>query len=360
MICSASLYLWQFKSSAIVEVGLVEVVSHVVASPRGGKIDRWASVDGKPLPVNSFVNKNELVAVLDDSPLRLILQELNRRITTIRETVSLELEKFESEPTGPLPLAWQSIASFSDAIDQQIVRLNQELELRKIDFEVTMLKKTAVESSDMRRLQQLQMKRSIAAAKLTPWQSFDSEDAEIRISDLFEINERQFESADRILFLKLRETCQSIDTQLAKTQIAAESLDITSPCQGQVDRTYVQPNETVADGAPILALTAVQGDFIVVYARENSGLLPTPGAPVAIAIRGNSSSKTDSIIESVGAKIVAIPARQRLNSNIEEWGRAVRIPVPADLSVVPGSLVDVTFFPGRKGSPSPIVTAKNH
>jgi multidrug resistance efflux pump len=356
-VCGACVYLWQFQSQGIVEVGLVEVVSHVVISPGEGKIDRWVSRDGKPLPVNSFVNENDIIAVLDDAPLTSDLATLQRQIAAIGETVSLEIQNSESDQPTPISKAWTSSQGYLSSAGQQADTLMQKLALRSVDLEVMTLKKIAVNPADMERLQKLQIKRAALSTQAASWESSSTE-APVELGDLLAINERQFENTDRLLFLKLRENCQAIEAKLAAAQIAIESLDIISPYRGQVEKSYVQPNENVNSGEPVLALTAVEGSFVVVYARENCGLLPTAGSPVVLGIRGSPDSTTDSVVESVSAKYVSIPTRQRLNPAIEEWGRAMRIRVPDDFSVVPGSLVDVTFSPCRSSRFDQSSTAK--
>lgn len=358
-VCSASYYLWQFQNTAVVEVGLVEVVSHVVVSPAAGKIAHWSTPDGKPLPVNSVIDKNETIAVLDDAPLRATLDDLSQQSKRLREFVAIRWPSIDITNAPPLSEAIALIKNHSSSVDRKIYSLSQQLAFRSVDLELSMLKKSAVTSSDMQQLQQLQTRRATLAAQLTPWQPFGSGNANALTSDLSGVDEQEFENADRLAFMKLRETCQSIDEQLAAARQTGDLLNIVSPFRGQVDRASVGPHENVTAGTPIITITQMRGKFVIAYARENRGQLATPGSPVVIGLRGQNNPTADSFVDSVGATFVSIPPRQRLNSNIEEWGRVIRIPVPDDFFLVPGSLVDVTFFPSREGPASQNLTAKN-
>ena len=82
---------------------------------------------------------------------------------------------------------------------------------------------------------------------------------------------------------------------------------------------------------------------MVVYAREQGIVRLAEGMPVTVSLLRDSRQKFSSTVASVGPKIESIPSRQRSNSRVEEWGRPMRIAVPSNVEIPPGSLVNVAF-----------------
>ena len=63
-----------------------------------------------------------------------------------------------------------------------------------------------------------------------------------------------------------------------------------------------------------------------------------------------SPAVTGHVIE-VGPRYEPVPRHQLRDSQIDEWGRPVRIALPKDFKVSPGELVDVKFLnPKRNGA----------
>ena len=82
---------------------------------------------------------------------------------------------------------------------------------------------------------------------------------------------------------------------------------------------------------------------MVVYSREQGIVRPFAGMPVTVSLVRDPQQKFSSTVASVGPKIESIPVRQRVNNRVEEWGRPMRIAVPSNVDLAPGSLVNVTF-----------------
>ena len=103
----------------------------------------------------------------------------------------------------------------------------------------------------------------------------------------------------------------------------------------------VQQQQAVASGQPLMTVVPKRGTTVIVYAREQSLMRPFAGMPVTLRSRVNPNQLVKSAIEAVGPKVEQIPERHRLDPKQTEWGRPMRIRVPDDWIVEPGSLLDV-------------------
>ena len=225
----------------------------------------------------------------------------------------------------------------------------QQLELRKIKYQQLLSQQEigdagndAVSTSNQNELQRQRAALELAVARLNTDLAFDGSD-QTGGKLLTNIDESGLSATGRSLFRSLRRRCQLAESQLMAAMKSANLLDIVSPIEGQINQTYVHALEAIVAGTPVVSVVPRRSGYVTGYVREHSVLNPIVGMPVVMWSRSDPSLRFDSRVESVGPKIEAVPVRQRANSRVEEWGRPVRIPIPEEMAVQPGSVLEIEF-----------------
>ena len=376
MSCIGCGLLWQFQNRAIVQIGEVETVEITLTSPQTGVI-QWATRDGEKMPQFFAVKKDQVIAALSDEPVRRQLQTVKREVLSILDVASAKLVALQRLADGPLALAatdasgpsvetqsteaelsesinaqteaWKVLSKFTEVTFDRISHCERKLELREIDATIRTLIPETNESSasataaDSAPLLAAQNKRLKIVHELQQLETKIDRLLPTISDEIIEVDQEQLSSSDRMLFRQNVEQSRLIDDQLASINQLRQSLDILSPISGQIDKTLVRSQQTIEQGFPVAIITPSKATYIVVYAREQSIIRPFVGMPVTISSSVNRRQTFSSVVESVGPKIESIPARQRPNARVEEWGRPMRIPVPKELEAPPGSLVNVAF-----------------
>lgn len=122
-----------------------------------------------------------------------------------------------------------------------------------------------------------------------------------------------------------------------------QSLEIRSPISGTLVAIHCWPGQSLPPGGLIATIAADYGRHIVGYVPEGSSLIARPGMPVTVRARVPGSRRLTSVVEQVGVQIEEVPNHQRTVSTTPEWGAPVRIKLPSDAVLRPGTLVDVIF-----------------
>lgn len=161
--------------------------------------------------------------------------------------------------------------------------------------------------------------------------------------EMADVDTDNLPTADQILFRQRSDRCRFITEQFASIISMIESLDIVSPAKGQISKAFVRSAQSLQQGTAVATVTPSTGTWVVVYSRDQGILRLAAGMPVTVSLLRDPRQKFSSTVASVGPKIESIPARQRSNPRVEEWGRPMRIAVPANVEISPGSLVSVAF-----------------
>ena len=139
---------------------------------------------------------------------------------------------------------------------------------------------------------------------------------------------------------------QSLAAQ--ERQLAQEGTkNLRAPMDGIVRSVAIAPGVRIPANTVVAEITAPKSERIVGYVRQPLSVEPRPGMPVEIRTRGTLRQVGQSQITSVGAdlELVASPLRLRGFDNAVERGLAFSIPIPPEIQVHPGELVDVVVMP---------------
>ena len=147
-----------------------------------------------------------------------------------------------------------------------------------------------------------------------------------------------------------------MDLRWEELSLRSDLLEIPAPISGTLVNVYCWPGQIVAPGGLIATIAADHGQHIVGYVPEQSTIVPKVGMQVTMRARMARSPRITSTIEEVGKQIQQLPSHQRAVANLPQWGLPVRIKMPPDASLRPGSLVDIVFrrpAPDKIRSPGP-------
>ena len=368
--CAGCVFLLQFQNQKIVQVGEVEAVDYTLTTPLPGVV-QWATRDGEKIPVFTKVKKGQVIAGLNDEPVRKQIYAVKQQVMELGEfatsklagvldpdstggelasasgpSVSLD-QADDSESLNAQSEAWQALSGFAELSMKKIRQCEQKLALRKMEARLRTLEPTssvdqpnAAPAAEFQLLQTQRMKitgelQKLAVGILAQEQPADEEMADVDTDNL--------PTADQILFRQRSDRCRFITEQFASIISMIESLDIVSPAKGQISKAFVRSAQSLQQGTAVATVTPSTGTWVVVYSRDQGILRLAAGMPVTVSLLRDPRQKFSSTVASVGPKIESIPARQRSNSRVEEWGRPMRIAVPANVEISPGSLVSVAF-----------------
>lgn len=369
--CAGCVFLLQFQNQQIVQVGEVEAVDYTLTTPLPGVV-QWATRDGDKLPVFTKVKKGQVIAGLDDQPVRKQIHAVKQQVMMLGEFATSKLAaslspSFSTEgselvgASGPRAgtdpaedsesrnaqiEAWQALSGFSELSMKKIRQCEQKLELRKMDARLRALQPVSEDLQNVApaaELQQLQTQRLKITGELQKLAAEILAEEEPAAQEMGDVDTDNLPAADQILFRQRSDRSRFITEQLASIASMTESLDIVSPAKGQISKAFVRSSQSLQQGIPVATVTPSTGTWVVVYSREQGIVRPTAGTPVTVSLLRDPRQKFSSTVTSVGPKIDSIPARQRSNPRVEEWGRPMRIAVPSNVEIPPGSLVSVAF-----------------
>ena len=364
-------FLLQFQNQKIVQVGEVEAVDYTLTTPLPGVV-QWATRDGDKIPVFTKVKKGQVIAGLDDEPVRKQIYAVKQQVMALGEFAtsklaasldpnyqrdgelvaatgpSVDLDPADDSDSRNAQIeAWQALSGFAELSMKKIRQCEQKLELRKMDARLRTLQPASLTDqpnvAPAAEQQQLQIQRLKVTSELQKLAAGILSEEKPAVEEMREVDTDNLPTTDHILFRQRSDRCRLITEQLASITSMAESLDIVSPTKGQISKAFVRSAQSLQQGVPVATVTPSTGTWVVVYAREQGIVRLAEGMPVTVSLLRDSRQKFSSTVASVGPKIESIPSRQRSNSRVEEWGRPMRIAVPSNVEIPPGSLVNVAF-----------------
>jgi len=120
-------------------------------------------------------------------------------------------------------------------------------------------------------------------------------------------------------------------------------VEVTAPITGTLVAVHCWPGQAVIPGGLIATIAADHGRHIIGYIPESSPVVARPGSAVTLRARTPGSRRVTSRVEHVGQQIERIPRHQWATSTTPQWGTPVRIKLPNEVALRPGSLVDLRF-----------------
>jgi multidrug resistance efflux pump len=155
----------------------------------------------------------------------------------------------------------------------------------------------------------------------------------------------------------LRIAIAAAEGKLRSLQEQLQHLDITAPIGGTITAIRALPGQAVRAGDPILTIASDKGQFIVSYVRTNQAIRPEPNMQVAVRVRSSQTMHSARVI-SVGPQVELVPEQQCRDPRIPEWGLPVHVSLPPGVSLRPGEIVDLVFYPRPAPTP-PHVARRN-
>lgn len=336
-------------------LGRVEAVRvNISAATDGMLLTLPETSDGQYKPFQK-VTKDQVIARLDDRPLRALLAALQADAAALRQ----ELESTAEESL---------IADAERAIehDRQATALAVELErcrLEVVDRNVK-LQESQVELSRIAS----QLKYMTMVAESRPFSSADAKRLEAdqdAVKKLIESHERalktsreNFEAAKQRkeaygpvaktnverLLLPVRQEIVAAEARAKEVEMQLENLVVRSPVSGTISAVFYQPGQGVKAGEPIMVVAADTPSHIVAYLPANSRVKVASGTDVNIRAR-SSNTGFNAKVEAVASQWEPLPLDLLRDQNISQIALAVqiRIPEPLSASLRPGELVDVKF-----------------
>lgn len=122
-----------------------------------------------------------------------------------------------------------------------------------------------------------------------------------------------------------------------------ELVEIQAPVSGTLVALDCWPGQTLAVGGPIATIAADHGRHVVTYLSEADSTQLEPGMTVTVRPRGSGSRLSETQVEAVGRQIERVPLHHNGNPTAPQWGLPVRIRMPDEIDLRPGTLVDVVI-----------------
>ena len=292
--------LWQHQGGAIQSVGAVDTLRIDVTSPVAGLIVAMPHEINGQWSLYDHVLAGEVLARMDDRQLRsdqgLFRQEIKELVDELNQWKASSIAGADDQTAQSVQLAWQ-------------YELGQWTSL--------------LQSS-------LSMPMSGGTADLDPAPTVPELPANVP-------------DAIRAGLTRLRDARLTMELRWDDLQLRTESLEILAPISGTLVAVHCWPGQAVPQGGRVATIAADHGQHIVSYLPQDSRIKPEPGAQVLLRPRMAGAVQLTSEVEQVGNHIERIPDRQLLSPVTPQWGIPVRIKIPSDASLRPGTVVDVVF-----------------
>lgn len=315
-------YLWNQRFTGTLLHGEVEPIRANVTTLEGGTlvqlhVDRWQEVtNGQPIAT---------IQVIDPDAVNRSVEILRTELHVLRSRMALDESRNDQNLEG-LRVRW--------------LEARVELATARVQLENA--------QRDLERVKRLFTDRIIAEADLDNAQSLHEAlrvevDERAKLADGLEASLQRLDASneqDRGDALGVLE--KSLKAQ--EQQLEHEgTVILRAPMAGAVKTISASSGERVASGAVIAIVASPKSERIVGYVRQPLTLEPQPGMAVEIRTRGAVRQVSASQISHVGSdlEIVASPLRLRGFDNAVERGLVFAIPIPPELQVHPGELVDV-------------------
>lgn len=140
------------------------------------------------------------------------------------------------------------------------------------------------------------------------------------------------------------EVITRLEHQLASLSTNWSPVTLTAPLSGEVNMLR-QEGEFVRLGETVLTISAARADRVVAYLKQPFPFEPQVGMTLQVCTRGPSPVNFQSRISHVGARVEAITnaVAYLAPGTLVDTGLPVIIPVPDNVTIRPGEVVDVQW-----------------
>jgi hypothetical protein len=133
--------------------------------------------------------------------------------------------------------------------------------------------------------------------------------------------------------------------RLERLEGEATVIELPAPIEGVVTKVLGLPGQWVGRSETILEIASTKPTFITCHLPDVGAPPPKLGSEVAIRLRGNGNRWAAARIQGVGPVVATATVFDGTSVGATIRGLPVRIELPADLPLKPGTLVDVRFPP---------------
>ncbi|MFV2066079.1 MAG: HlyD family secretion protein [Pirellulales bacterium] len=368
VLCLAvTLIMWGRQVRLANVVGEVERRQAEVFSGRAGWL---AAPTDRPTFWRPYdqVKQGDLIAIIapiDDRPVKAAITTLNTDIERIKAEIDATRAQLEFDQSGRLDdhhREWIRMVLEKDKHELGLIQRDaliktDEAELKRLSIRIGYLRRAgeAVARQDR--------DDAVAQSQVVATRIETNHEVKRKIEDLLQRNEKRLADYGPIpegeFDTIVAPIQKSIETERAKieelvTQLA--TLEVRAPMAGRVAIVHTWPGQSIQQGDPILTIAADEADSIVGYIRADQPIRPVPGMPVQIFSRMAGHKMADAKISEVGPQFETVPVELRRDPTRAEWVLPVRIPLPPELEVRPGELLDLKFrITSFRRSTTPVV-----
>ena len=117
-----------------------------------------------------------------------------------------------------------------------------------------------------------------------------------------------------------------------------------------------QAGESAVEGEQLMTINALVSERVVAYLRQPYPIDPQVGLEVVMVTRERKPRRVLGAITQVGAQMEIITNSLAFirQGSLVDAGLPIAVSVPADISIRPGEILDLTFRKPRNGSGTPV------
>jgi multidrug resistance efflux pump len=125
-------------------------------------------------------------------------------------------------------------------------------------------------------------------------------------------------------------------------------VEMKAPLAGSIVAAPAMPGQFVRAGDLLVRVVSPTPDYIVCHLTGPEKNAPEVGALVSVRQRGHDARWHASRVEAVGPAVEPAPAYQSADALVPIRGLPVRIALPENVDLTPGSVVEVRFSPSAQ------------
>jgi multidrug resistance efflux pump len=344
-------WLWRQHVRAVSTLGEAQIIETLVASPVVGLL---TALPGPEPAVFDLVEKDQVVAMLDDRQLRATLAVLQSELAHLKSELAAKEEELRVADAERRLEETREANRLALQLEQSRLRMLElrtqvdadRIELQRLNVLYEQVKQTGSAGSRTE-LINAQLSRDVVQERLNgTLRALQAAEEQVeglnkRMSELNSMAGRT--DVNRILepitalMAVQAERLKEIDVQI-------QALTIKAPVSGRISAIYKRRGEVVQAGDPILKIVNERGEKVLSYLRQDQPIRLSPQMPVEVRSRLGGRA-VQGVIEKIGPQVEPIPPHQLRDQKLPEWGIPILISMPPGIHLKPGELVDVTLRP---------------
>ncbi len=319
-------------------IGIVEKKSHLVSAQEAGRIQNML------IEVGEQVQKDQVLAILDMSDLKTILDQLKKELAGIQQLETAQRDRYVMIVQQ---MALQLENEASDFMDRLSLLESRSTELSGLNAEIERLKNAEKAGlGHSRDLSDLMLKRDALSGYLRE-QSKDLE-AQVQKIEKTRRSRKVWENAEidsiaKSMLLEQMEYAESLRRQVAAVEHRLAMRTVVAPCEGYVTEMFARPGDVVEAFVPVLAVEESKPGYADIYIPEKSDLQPEPGMKVKIYSSRKDGFNTTGVIRFVHPGFTQAPERLSFRGQLF-WARKAQVELSKDHHLIPGEVVNARVY----------------